>query len=184
MAALCRLMLLVCARARIGTATKRVVNSWPPESETAGAAGSLSNLGRSACPAIPGMERNVTNPVNDNPMRIVRPDSHSHAPIASDGGAVLSEGRPAISLINLFVMVQNALIGWWRRRRTYDEFMALDDRALADIGLRRSQIRAVVDAMYQRAELRPVVEAALGTRAARWDHIGRNTEGLNRAAGD
>jgi uncharacterized protein YjiS (DUF1127 family) len=50
-----------------------------------------------------------------------------------------------MSLINLFVAARNGLTEWRRRQRAYDELMALDDRSLADIGLHRSQIPAIVE---------------------------------------
>ena len=50
-----------------------------------------------------------------------------------------------MSLINLFVGARNAWKGWRDRRRAYDELMALDDYALADIGIRRSEIPAIVE---------------------------------------
>ena len=54
-----------------------------------------------------------------------------------------------MSLINVFVAVRNALIDGRRRRRDYDQLMALDDRSLADIGMHRSQLPAIVEAMYR-----------------------------------
>ena len=47
-------------------------------------------------------------------------------------------------LINLFVAARRAVADWRRRQRAYHELMALDDRSLADIGIRRSQIPAIV----------------------------------------
>ena len=49
-----------------------------------------------------------------------------------------------MSLINLFVGARNAWKGWRDRQRAYDELMALDDYALADIGIRRSEITSIV----------------------------------------
>jgi uncharacterized protein YjiS (DUF1127 family) len=54
-----------------------------------------------------------------------------------------------MSLINLFVAAGNRLGEWRRRQRAYEELMALDDRSLADIGLHRSQIPALVEGMHQ-----------------------------------
>jgi uncharacterized protein YjiS (DUF1127 family) len=48
-----------------------------------------------------------------------------------------------MSLINLFVAARSAIARWRQRQRAYGELMALDDRALADIGVRREQIRAI-----------------------------------------
>jgi uncharacterized protein YjiS (DUF1127 family) len=53
-----------------------------------------------------------------------------------------------MSLINLFVGARNAWKGWRDRQRAYDELMALDDRSLADIGLHRSQIPALVEGFH------------------------------------
>jgi uncharacterized protein YjiS (DUF1127 family) len=50
-----------------------------------------------------------------------------------------------MSVLNLFVSAGKALSAWRRRERAYAELMALDDRSLADIGIRRSQIRALVE---------------------------------------
>src|SRR5207302_11301805 len=92
--------------------------------------------------------------VNDNLMQIARPGSRGHAATPSktqrledSGGVSLrDERRPAMSLINGFVAVRNALIDGRRRRRDYDQLMALDDRSLADIGMHRSQLPAIVEA--------------------------------------
>ena len=56
-----------------------------------------------------------------------------------------------MSLINLFVAARNAWKGWRDRRRAYDELMALDDYALADIGIRRSEIPAIVEGFHEKA---------------------------------
>jgi len=53
-------------------------------------------------------------------------------------------------LINLLLAARNAFAGWRRRQRAYDELMALDDRSLADIGIRRSEIPAVVEGFHER----------------------------------
>ena len=49
-----------------------------------------------------------------------------------------------MSVINLFLVARRAFAEWRRRQRTYAELMALDDRSLADIGIDRSQIPALV----------------------------------------
>ena len=72
-----------------------------------------------------------------------------------------------MSLIHLFVAARNAAAERRRRRRAFDELMSLDDRSLADIGMHRSQIPAMVEAMYQEAHPRPVNTPALGSRAPR-----------------
>ena len=48
-------------------------------------------------------------------------------------------------LINFLVSAAKAFSEWRRRERAYAELMALDDHALADIGLHRSQIAALLD---------------------------------------
>jgi uncharacterized protein YjiS (DUF1127 family) len=53
-----------------------------------------------------------------------------------------------MSLINLFVAARDAIAGWRQRQRAYGELMALDDRSLADIGIRREEIRAIVEGRY------------------------------------
>jgi uncharacterized protein YjiS (DUF1127 family) len=50
-----------------------------------------------------------------------------------------------MSFLNLFLSAGKAFSAWRRRERAYAELMALDDRSLADIGIRRSQIRALVE---------------------------------------
>jgi uncharacterized protein YjiS (DUF1127 family) len=49
-----------------------------------------------------------------------------------------------MSLINALVSARDAFVRHRQRRRAFDELMALDDRALADIGIHRSQIPALV----------------------------------------
>jgi uncharacterized protein YjiS (DUF1127 family) len=50
-----------------------------------------------------------------------------------------------MSIVNLLIAAGRAIADWRRRKRAYGELMALDDRSLADIGIRRSQIRALVE---------------------------------------
>ena len=115
----------------------------------------------------------MTNHVNDNLMQIARSSSHDHAATPAEtqrledsGVSFRDEPRRAMSLINVFVAVRNALIGGRRRRRDYDQLMALDDRSLADIGMHRSQLPAIVEAMYRCVALCPVAAPALSPRAA------------------
>ena len=58
-----------------------------------------------------------------------------------------------MSLINLFIAARNAWSGWRKRQRAYGELMALDDRSLADIGIRRSEIPAVVEGFHERSRI-------------------------------
>ena len=75
-----------------------------------------------------------------------------------------------MSFLNLFISAGKAFSVWRRRERAYAELMALDDRALADIGVRRSQIRALVEgdsSRDRRTEPAPSQkEAAFGRRKA------------------
>ena len=48
-----------------------------------------------------------------------------------------------MSLLTIFIAAASAWADWRQRRRAYGELMALDDRLLADIGLRRSDIPAI-----------------------------------------
>jgi uncharacterized protein YjiS (DUF1127 family) len=50
-----------------------------------------------------------------------------------------------MSLVNLFTAAGRALAQRLHERRVYTELMALDDHVLADIGLRRAQIRALAE---------------------------------------
>jgi uncharacterized protein YjiS (DUF1127 family) len=47
-----------------------------------------------------------------------------------------------------------AVRSWYRRKRAIAALHALSDRSLADIGIARSEIDAVVGAHYRRASLR------------------------------
>lgn len=58
-----------------------------------------------------------------------------------------------MSLVNLFVAARAAFTNWRNRQRAYDELMALDDRSLADIGIHRTQIPAIVEGFSQFVEL-------------------------------
>ena len=121
------------------------------------------------------MERNVTKTINGKLMQRACPGSHNHAPTPAetkrwDVGAILPDAkRPAIALINVLLTVRDALIERRRERRVYDDLMALDDCLLADIGMHRSQIPAIVKAMSmcQGAELRPAAAPARSPRALR-----------------
>jgi len=53
-----------------------------------------------------------------------------------------------MSLINLFVAARDSIANWRQRQRAFGELMALDERSLADIGIRREEIRAVVEGYY------------------------------------
>ncbi|HYU13081.1 MAG TPA: DUF1127 domain-containing protein [Stellaceae bacterium] len=63
-------------------------------------------------------------------------------------------------LINLFLAARNAFAAWQRRQRAYGELMALDDRSLADIGIRRSEIPAIVEGFHERSRAPAKAKAA------------------------
>ena len=73
-----------------------------------------------------------------------------------------------MSLINLLVAGRRAVADWRRRQRAYRELAALDDRSLADIGIHRSQIPAIVAGFHrpEGRDHRPVSEPALSPRRA------------------
>ena len=79
-----------------------------------------------------------------------------------------------MSLINLIVAARNNVAEWRRRARAYDELMALDDRSLADIGIHRSQIPALVEGVenprppVEAEPTRPVFNPARLATTARW----------------
>ena len=50
-----------------------------------------------------------------------------------------------MSVLNLLMSARKAFADWQRRERAYAELMALDDHSLADIGIRRSEIRALCE---------------------------------------
>ena len=84
-----------------------------------------------------------------------------------------------MSLINLFVAARNALAQRRQRQRAYHELMALDDRALADIGIHRTQIPAIVEGVSPAARIEaapdPVVASAFGLGSARLAAGGRHS---------
>jgi uncharacterized protein YjiS (DUF1127 family) len=51
----------------------------------------------------------------------------------------------AMALIHLIISARRAFSEWRRREQAYAELMALDDHSLADIGIHRSQIGALVE---------------------------------------
>jgi|GEM_PF-1202408 uncharacterized protein YjiS (DUF1127 family) len=56
--------------------------------------------------------------------------------------------------VNWLIRAREAFAEWRRRQRAYAELSALDDRALADIGLRRSEIPAIVEGFYEASRKR------------------------------
>ncbi|HEX3954088.1 MAG TPA: DUF1127 domain-containing protein [Stellaceae bacterium] len=60
-----------------------------------------------------------------------------------------------MSLVNLFVAARSAMSGWRRRQQAYGELMSLDDRSLADIGIHRSEIPAVIEGFHEATHRNP-----------------------------
>ena len=74
-----------------------------------------------------------------------------------------------MTLLNLFVAAGKAFSAWRRRQRAYAELMALDDHFLADIGIRRSQIRDLIEgdrAIVQPAAVGPLPKEGFAWRRA------------------
>jgi uncharacterized protein YjiS (DUF1127 family) len=56
-----------------------------------------------------------------------------------------------MSVLNVLNSVREAFADWRRRERACAELMALDDHSLADIGIRRSDIRAICEGSHMPA---------------------------------
>jgi len=76
-----------------------------------------------------------------------------------------------MSLINVFVAAKAAIARWRQRQRAYDELMALDDRALADIGIHRSQIPAIVEGWHEATHRGASLPAAVIAQAFGPRHV-------------
>jgi uncharacterized protein YjiS (DUF1127 family) len=72
-----------------------------------------------------------------------------------------------MSLINLFVAARNALAARRQRRRAMDDLMALDDRSLADIGIHRSQIPAIVEGLAASMPVEAVINGVTASAFGR-----------------
>jgi uncharacterized protein YjiS (DUF1127 family) len=55
-----------------------------------------------------------------------------------------------MSLLTVFITAASAWADWRHRRLAHDELMALDDRLLADIGLRRTELPAMFNEKARR----------------------------------
>jgi uncharacterized protein YjiS (DUF1127 family) len=55
-------------------------------------------------------------------------------------------------LVNLVAAAGHAFADWRHRQQAYSELMSLDDRSLADIGIRRSEIPAIVEGYHEASE--------------------------------
>ncbi|MFO1061761.1 MAG: DUF1127 domain-containing protein [Dongiaceae bacterium] len=76
--------------------------------------------------------------------RVVGPKGPSLAAIAAEAGLGLAQ------------TLGNALTGWYRRQRAYDELMALDDAMLRDIGVNRGEIPLIVARLSRSPEAMPI----------------------------
>lgn len=52
-------------------------------------------------------------------------------------------------IVSFLTAAKNALAEWRRKQQAYAELSALDDRSLADIGINRSQIPAIVEGFHE-----------------------------------
>ena len=57
-----------------------------------------------------------------------------------------------MSVLSLLNSAREAFADWRRRERACAELMALDDHSLADIGIRRSDIRAICEGSHAPAQ--------------------------------
>src|SRR3954470_15984315 len=80
-----------------------------------------------------------------------------------------------MSLMNLFAKARGALARWRQRLRAYDELAWLDDRSLADIGVHRSQIPAVVDRLHEADQLNAARTAVSASGRRKTAGIPQNT---------
>jgi uncharacterized protein YjiS (DUF1127 family) len=55
-------------------------------------------------------------------------------------------------IVSLFAAARHAVAGWRRKQQAYAELMALDDRSLADIGIHRSEIPAIVEGHHEASQ--------------------------------
>jgi uncharacterized protein YjiS (DUF1127 family) len=56
-------------------------------------------------------------------------------------------------VLNLLNSAWEAIADWRQRERAYTELMALDDHSLADIGIQRSDIRAICEGSHATASV-------------------------------
>jgi uncharacterized protein YjiS (DUF1127 family) len=60
-----------------------------------------------------------------------------------------------MSVMNLLAAAKSAIADWRRRQQAFAELSALDDRSLADIGINRSDIPAIVEGYHGAARPAP-----------------------------
>ena len=72
-----------------------------------------------------------------------------------------------MSLLTIFIAAASAWADWRQRRRSYGELMAFDDRLLADIGLRRTDIPAIFHEKIRRESVDEGAAMALSALQAK-----------------
>lgn len=72
-----------------------------------------------------------------------------------------------MSLLTVFIAAASAWADWRQRRRSYSELMGLDDRLLADIGLRRTDIPAIFQEKVRRESVDEGAAMALSALQAK-----------------
>jgi len=70
-------------------------------------------------------------------------------------------------IVSLITAARHAFTEWRRKQQAYAELMALDDRSLADIGIHRSEIAAIVEGYHEAAPKQPDREFLPAFRAQR-----------------
>jgi uncharacterized protein YjiS (DUF1127 family) len=58
----------------------------------------------------------------------------------------------AMFIVSLIAAARHAVAEWRRKQQAYSELMSLDDRSLADIGVRRSEIPAIVEGYHEASQ--------------------------------
>ena len=66
-----------------------------------------------------------------------------------------------MSLISVFLAARASMARRREQRRGYAELAALDDRSLADIGLHRSQIPAILEGLHEAVQFDSVPRHAM-----------------------
>ena len=70
-------------------------------------------------------------------------------------------------LLNLLISAGKGFAEWQNRRKAFAQLMALDDHSLADIGIRRSEIRALCEGDCAAGPSATVVRAGRREKFAR-----------------
>jgi len=55
-------------------------------------------------------------------------------------------------IVSLIAAARHAVSEWRRKQQAYAELISLDDRSLADIGIRRSEIPAIVEGYHEASQ--------------------------------